>query len=79
MKKDRRMRGTLSQERTPRIHTTLLDLLQALNAVTREPHLVVATAVHLLNSRNARLAGSAGDKRLIIGRAGPLPSQGLST
>lgn len=47
----------------PRIQTTLLDLLNVVNQVTRDNKLVLATAVHLVNSGNARLI----DKRLIIG------------
>ncbi len=50
----------------PRIHTTLLDLVRALNGVTDNDRLVVATATHLVNSGRTRLSGSFRDKTLVI-------------
>lgn len=70
------MPSTLGKEHSPQgtqIHTTLLDLLDAVNRATRDSDLAVATVVHLINSRNARLTGSSREKRLIIRYAGSHP------
>jgi hypothetical protein len=55
----------LAQER-PRIHTTLLALVQAVNQVTEDDRLVVATVTHLVNNGRARLTGTFKNSRLII-------------
>ncbi len=50
----------------PRIDTTLLDLIRALNGVTDNDRLVVATATHLVNFGHTRLTGSLKNGRIII-------------
>jgi len=51
----------------PRIRTTLLDLVRALNRETDNDRLVVATARHLVNFNDTRLAGSFRNRRMVIG------------
>ncbi len=50
----------------PRIDTTLLDLIRALNGVTDNDRLVVATATHLVNFGHTRLTGSLKNGRVVI-------------
>ncbi len=50
----------------PRIHTTLLDLLGALNGLTDSDNLVVAAATHLVNDGHTRLTGSVKNGRVVI-------------
>ncbi len=50
----------------PRIHTTLLDVVRAINGVTDNDRLVVATATHLVNFGNTRLTGSFKNGRVVI-------------
>jgi hypothetical protein len=51
----------------PRINTTLLELIKALNDVTDNDRLVVATATHLVNFSHTRLTGSIKNGRVVIG------------
>ena len=46
---------TESWQPTTVIHTTLLELVQAINSLTDDDTQVVATVVHLINSGRARL------------------------
>ena len=55
----------LSQKRV-RIHTTLLDLVQAVNRVTEDDRLVVAAVAHLVNSGQARLTGTFKGRKVVI-------------
>ncbi len=50
----------------PRIHTTLLDLLGAVNGLTDSDNLVVAAATHLVNDGHTRLTGSVKNGRVVI-------------
>ena len=50
-----------------RTHTTLLDLVQAVNRVTEDDRLVAATVAHLVNSGQARLTGTFKDRKVVIG------------
>ncbi len=50
----------------PRIDTTLLELIRALNGVTDNDRLVVATATHLVNFGDTRLTGSFKNGRVVI-------------
>ena len=62
--------NTLSKVATqqrPRTHTSLLDLIKAINQVTDSDMLVVATARHLVNFNDTRLTGSFRNKRMVIG------------
>ena len=54
-----------SQKRV-RIHTTLLELVQAVNRVTEDDRLVAATVAHLVNSGQARLMGTFKDRKVVI-------------
>ena len=56
----------VSTEQRSRIRTTLLDLVRALNDVTDNDRLVVATATHLVNFGHTRLTGSLKNGRIII-------------
>jgi len=56
----------VSTEQRSRIRTTLLDLVRALNDVTENDRLVVATATHLVNFGHTRLTGSLKNGRIII-------------
>ena len=49
-----------------RIQTTLLDLVQAVNQLTDDDQVVVATIAHLVNSGQARLTGTFKNARVII-------------
>lgn len=49
----------------PPIHTTLLDLVRAVNEVTDDEQLVIATVVQLVNSGQARLIGTFKNARMI--------------
>ncbi len=51
----------------PRIDTTLLNLIRALNGVTDNDSLVVATATHLVNFGDTRRTGSLKNGRVVIG------------
>ncbi len=50
----------------PRIDTSLLELIRALNGVTDNDRLVVATATHLVNFGDTRLTGSFKNGRVVI-------------
>ena len=50
-----------------RIETTLLDLVRAVNQMTDDDRLVVATVAHLINSGQARLIGAFRDTRIVVG------------
>ena len=50
----------------PRIHTTLLDLIEAVNGVTDNDRLVVATATHLVNFGHTRRTGSVKNGKVVI-------------
>ena len=56
----------VSTEQRSRIRTTLLDLVRALNDVTENDRLVVATATHLVNFGHTRPTGSLKNGRIII-------------
>ena len=56
----------VTTQQSPRIHTTLLDLVRALNGVTDNDRLVVATATHLVNFGHTRLTGSFKNGRVVI-------------
>ncbi len=56
----------ISARTRPRIHTTLLDLIRALNGVTNNDRLVVATATHLVNFGHTRRTGSLKNGRVVI-------------
>ena len=56
----------VSTKPRPRIDTTLLDLIRALNGVTDNDRLVVATATHLVNFGDTRLTGSFKNGRVVI-------------
>ncbi len=55
----------------PRIHTTLLDLVKALNGLTDNNRLVVATATHLVNIGHMRRTGSFKYGRVVISDLDP--------
>jgi hypothetical protein len=57
---------TGSWQPTTVIHTTLLELVQAINSMTDDDTQVVATVVYLINSGRARLTGTFQNVRLII-------------
>lgn len=44
-----------------RIETTLLALIQAVNQVTTDDHVVAATVAHVVNSGHAELIGHTGN------------------
>ena len=50
------------------IHTTLLDLVQAVNQVTadEDDRLVAATVAHMVNSGQVQLTGAFKGKRVVI-------------
>jgi hypothetical protein len=50
-----------------RLDTTLLDLVWAVNQVTEDEQLVVATVMHLVNSGQARLIGTFKGTQVIVG------------
>lgn len=64
------MRHTTKKQPTTRsrkrIHTTLLDLVWAVNQVTEDDEVVVATVAHLINTGQARLTGTFKNTRLIV-------------
>jgi len=49
-----------------RIHTTLLDLVYAVNQATDDDRQVTAVVTHLINSGQARLTGTFKGRRVII-------------
>lgn len=53
-------------QKRSRIHTTLLDLVQAVNQYTTDDHLVAATVAHLVNSGRAQLTGNFKGRRIMI-------------
>ncbi len=57
---------TGSWQETTVIHTTLLELVQAINSMTDDDNQVVATIVHLINSGRVRLTGTFKNARLIV-------------
>ena len=57
---------TGSWQETTVIHTTLLELIQAINSLTDDDTHVVATVVHLINSGRVRLTGTFKNARLIV-------------
>ncbi len=50
----------------PRFHTTLQDLVRALNRLTDNERLVVPKATHLVNFGHTRLTGSFKNGRVVI-------------
>ena len=55
-----------SRQQTTVIHTTLLELVQAINSMIDDDTQVVATIVHLINSGRVQLTGTFKNTRLII-------------
>ena len=53
-------------QKRSRIHTTLLDLVQAVNQYTTDDQLVAATVAHLVNSGRAQLTGTFKGRRIMI-------------
>ncbi len=56
----------ITTRQRPRIHTTLLDLVRALNGETDNDRVVVATATHLVNFGHTRFTGSFKNGRVVI-------------
>jgi len=48
------------------IHTTLLDLVRAVNDVIDDEQVVVATVAHLVNTHRVRLTGTFKNTTLVI-------------
>jgi hypothetical protein len=48
------------------IHTTLLDLVWAVNEVTDDEQLAVATIAHLVNTHQVRLTGTFKNATLVV-------------
>jgi hypothetical protein len=59
--------NTMRPQKRVRIQTTLLNIVWAINEVTDDDQLVVATVAHMINSGRARLTGTFKNTRLIIG------------
>ena len=60
------MRDQVLPRKRPRIHTTLLDLVHAINQVTDDDRQVTAVVTHLINSGQARLTGTFKGRRVIV-------------
>ncbi len=58
--------GKLSPRKRAQIHTTLLDLVQAVNRVTEDDRLVVTTIAHLVNSGQVQFTGTFKGRKVII-------------
>ena len=58
--------GKLSPRKRSQIHTTLLDLVQAVNRVTEDDRLVVTTIAHLVNSGQVQFTGTFKGRKVII-------------
>jgi hypothetical protein len=50
---------------SPPLHTTLLDLVRAVNEMTDDEQVVIATVAQLVNSGQARLIGTFKNARMI--------------
>lgn len=48
------------------LHTTLLDLVRAVNEVTDDEQLVVAAIAHLMNTHRVRLTGTFKNTAIVI-------------
>jgi hypothetical protein len=48
------------------LHTTLLDLVHAVNEVIDDEQLIVATVAHLVNTHRVRLTGTFKNTTLVI-------------
>ena len=53
-------------QKRSRIHTTLLDLVQAVNQYTTDDRLVAATVAYLVNNGRTQLTGNLKGRRLMI-------------
>ncbi len=59
-------RGSCPQRRPSLIHTTLLDLIQAVNRLTKDDRLVVAAVIDLLKTSRVRAGGSFAGAKVIV-------------
>lgn len=53
-------------QKRSRIHTTLLDLVQAVNQYTTDDQLVAATVAYMVNSGRTQLTGNMKGRRILI-------------
>lgn len=53
-------------QKRSRIHTTLFDLVQAVNQYTTDDRLVAATVAHLVNTGRTQLTGNLKGRRIMI-------------